>query len=155
IAELNATNNALVRSYTWGLDLSGSLDAAGGIGGLLLLNSPAAGPNFYAFDGNGNNAAFVSGTHRDLTAAYEYEGFGGSTKATGPMAKENSFRFSTKRIDTVTDLVLYELRPYCPSEGRFICMDPVEEQGGNNLYAFAANDPVKNADALGLIIVCD
>ncbi len=28
-------NNALVRSYIWGLDLSGSLQGAGGVGGLL------------------------------------------------------------------------------------------------------------------------
>src|SRR5206468_4336619 len=43
IAELNATNNALIRSYAWGLDLSGSLDGAGGVGGLLMLNSAANG----------------------------------------------------------------------------------------------------------------
>ena len=37
LAELNATNNAVVRSYAWGLDLSGTLDEAGGIGGLLMV----------------------------------------------------------------------------------------------------------------------
>ena len=30
LAELNATNNALVRSYLWGSDLSGSMTGAGG-----------------------------------------------------------------------------------------------------------------------------
>jgi hypothetical protein len=35
--DANATNStlALVRSYTWGLDLSGSMQGAGGVGGLL------------------------------------------------------------------------------------------------------------------------
>ena len=43
IAELNASDNALVRSYVWGLDLSdaqagpGILQAAGGVGRLLWL----------------------------------------------------------------------------------------------------------------------
>jgi hypothetical protein len=35
LAELNATNNAVVRSYLWGLDMSGSLQDAGGVGGFL------------------------------------------------------------------------------------------------------------------------
>ena len=34
VAELNATNNDLIRSYAWGLDLSGSEQGAGGVGGL-------------------------------------------------------------------------------------------------------------------------
>ena len=37
LAELNATNNAVIRSYLWGLDLSGSEQGAGGVGGLLRL----------------------------------------------------------------------------------------------------------------------
>jgi YD repeat-containing protein len=37
IVELNATNNALVRTYVWGLDLSGTMDGAGGVGGLLWV----------------------------------------------------------------------------------------------------------------------
>jgi len=39
IAELNASDNALVRSYVWGLDLSGTEQGAGGVGGLLWLTS--------------------------------------------------------------------------------------------------------------------
>ena len=35
VDELNATNNAVIRSYLWGLDLSGTLQGAGGVGGLL------------------------------------------------------------------------------------------------------------------------
>jgi hypothetical protein len=39
IAELNARDNALVRSYVWGLDLSGTMDGAGGVGGLVMMTS--------------------------------------------------------------------------------------------------------------------
>ena len=39
--------------YVWGLDLSGSLQGAGGIGGLLAAS--LSGTNvFYSYDGNGN-----------------------------------------------------------------------------------------------------
>jgi len=39
IAELRASDNALVRTYVWGLDLSGTDQGAGGVGGLLWLTS--------------------------------------------------------------------------------------------------------------------
>ena len=38
IAEMNATNNAVLRSYVWGIDLSGTQTGAGGVGGLLIMN---------------------------------------------------------------------------------------------------------------------
>ncbi|MGN6641901.1 MAG: RHS repeat domain-containing protein, partial [Verrucomicrobiota bacterium] len=47
LAELNGTNNALVRRYTWGLDLSGSMDGAGGVGGLLWMKADSD-PQFCA-----------------------------------------------------------------------------------------------------------
>jgi len=58
IVELNATDNTLMRSYVWGLDLSETLEGAGGVGGLLWVtlhtaSGPAAGTQFAAYDGNG------------------------------------------------------------------------------------------------------
>src|SRR5713101_2003592 len=51
-------------TFTWGLDLSGSLQGAGGVGGLLwvseMSNSPITNSSFAAYDGNGNVAALVS-----------------------------------------------------------------------------------------------
>ncbi len=34
------TGTTLEKSYTWGMDLSGSMQAAGGVGGLLLIPDP-------------------------------------------------------------------------------------------------------------------
>jgi YD repeat-containing protein len=101
IAELNATNNALVRSYVWGTDLGGMFGGAGGIGGLLMINSTANGAHFVAYDGAGNVAALVSAAGGSVSAVYEYEPFGRTIRSTGAMAKENRFRFSTKRTDDV------------------------------------------------------
>src|SRR5690606_31940007 len=41
LAEL-AANDSVVRSYVWGVDLSGSMQGAGGVGGLLALNDGTA-----------------------------------------------------------------------------------------------------------------
>lgn len=43
----------------------------------------------------------------------------------------------------------YGLRYYSPSLGRFVNKDPIEEQGGINLYAFCANNGVNHWDYLG------
>ncbi len=42
----------VTRKFTWGLDLSGALPGAGGLGGLL---APVEGSSYwYFYDGNGN-----------------------------------------------------------------------------------------------------
>jgi len=38
---------------------------------------------------------------------------------------------------------------YSPSQGRFTSRDPIEEEGGLNLYAFCENDPINYVDFLG------
>lgn len=150
IAELNATNNALVRSYTWGLDLSGSLGGAGGVGGLLALNSVANGAHFYAYDGNGNASALVKASDGTESARYEYGPFGEVLRATGPMAMENRFQYSTKRCDPTTDLLLYEHRVFRTDVGKWLSCDPIEESGGLHLYGFVSNSPLVWVDSDGL-----
>ena len=52
---------SLLHSFTWGLDLSGSMQGAGGVGGLLWLDDPSHTnvAQFVASDGNGNVMALV------------------------------------------------------------------------------------------------
>jgi RHS repeat-associated protein len=152
IAELRASDNALVRTYVWGLDLSGTEQGAGGLGGLLMFThhgSPVA-THFSAYDGNGNGVVLVSASDGSPTARYEYGPFGEPIRVTGPAAALNPFRFSTKRVDPTTDLLLYEYRPYRPTLGRWLSRDPLDEQGGYNLYAFVLNESVNEFDIHGL-----
>src|SRR5262249_37907667 len=60
VAEVNATNNSLIRSFMWGVDLSGSVQGAGGAGGLLGVNGTGSGVHFAAYDANGNVSALVA-----------------------------------------------------------------------------------------------
>ena len=158
LAELNATNNALVRHYAWGLDLSGTMDeaglprqstaTAGGVGGLLWMRSGPA-VYFCEYDGNGNVVGLVQGNGAQV-AVYEYDPFGRTLRATGSQAKNNPFRFSTKRANDTTDFVLYEYRVYDPNAGRWPNRDPIGEIGGFNLYGMVDNDPVNLVDPAGL-----
>jgi RHS repeat-associated protein len=143
--------SAQVSRFVWGLDLSGTLQAAGGIGGLLCasLGGPGSPSTvFYSFDANGNVTDLVS-TNGVLAAHYDYDPFGEVICQTGPEAANMPFGFSTRYTDRETGLVMFPTRPYSPTLGRFLTHDPIEELGGNNLYAFVANDPVNAIDPLG------
>jgi RHS repeat-associated protein len=76
--------------------------------------------------------------------------FGEVVRATGPMARANPFRFSTKYQDDETDLLYYGHRYYNPSLGRWISRDRLEEYAGFNIFEFSLNDPSSLIDILGL-----
>ena len=61
-----------------------------------------------------------------------------------------SLRFSTKYLDPETGFYYYGFRYYDPNLGRWLTRDPIEEQGGLNLYGFCGNDAVNRVDRLGL-----
>ncbi len=147
----SAGNNALVRSYTWGLDASGSMQGAGGVGGLLMVNAGSGGVHFPAYDLNGNVIGLVNAANGNISAKYEYGTFGEVFSSVGDMAKVNPFGFSTKYTDNETDLLYYGYRYYSPALGRWLSRDPIEEQGGLNLYGFVNNDPVNKWDKLGML----
>jgi RHS repeat-associated protein len=117
---------------------------------LVAINDSVNGFHFSAFDGNGNVVTLVKAADGTISAQYEYGPFGEVIRATGPMAKANPFRFSTRFDDDETDFLYYGYRYYNPSTGRWISRDPMEEQGGLNVYGVAANDAVDEYDSLGL-----
>jgi len=149
IAEFNGlASNAVVRTYVWGTDLSGSLQGAGGVGGLLAVNTASA-TYFPTFDGNGNVTGLVNAADGSLAAEFEFDPFGNVIKAVGAAANAQPFGFSTKYTDTETNLVYYGMRWYSPNVGRFFSRDPIGELGGSNIYGFVGNDPISWYDYLG------
>ena len=127
----------LLRRNVWGLDLSGSLQGAGGVGGLLAVqNHGGTAPQTTTpvYDGNGNILAYHTLTTGVKVADFAYGPFGEPLKAYGSAAKNHPFRFSTKYTDEETGLVLYQLRPYRPDLGRWLQKDRIGERGGANLY---------------------
>lgn len=155
VAELNAlASNAPVRTYVWGTDLSGSMQGAGGVGGLLFSNShlpSSISAGFAAsFDGNGNVIAYVDMATGAKSATYEYGAFGETLIGEGVAHEVMPFRFSTKYTDSETGLLYYGLRYYSPSVGRWLNRDPIEERGGLNVYTFLNNSSISNTDYLGM-----
>ena len=144
---------SLLTSFTWGTDLSGTMQGAGGVGGLLAITDyrpGTAGTYFPAYDGNGNVVALVNAADGSIAAQYEYGPFGEVIRATGPMARANPFRFSTKYQDDETDLLYYGYRYYDPTTGRWLSRDAMGEVGSMNLFVFTQNNPASRLDPLGL-----
>jgi len=132
IQERDANNLPQV-TYTRGRDMSGSLQGAGGIGGLLArtdnsltLNSQlsTSAHAYYHADGNGNVTALVN-TNGVVVAKYEYDPFGNILAMSGPMANANLYRFSSKEFHQNSGLIYYLYRFYSPSLQRWVNRDPI------------------------------
>jgi RHS repeat-associated protein len=138
----------LVESYLWGMDLSGSMQGAGGVGGLLAVTD-STGSYYPTYDGNGNVSEYLDSSSA-VAAHYEYDPFGNTVVSTGPKVADFAHRFSTKPQDFETGLYYYGYRYYDPVTGRWPSRDPIGEDGGVNLYAFVENDGINKWDLLGL-----
>jgi len=53
-------------------------------------------------------------------------------------------------VNTLTGLYYYGYRWYAPNLQRWVNRDPIQEEGGINLYRFAQNDSVNFVDLFGL-----
>ena len=150
-------NNVPLITYTRGSDLSGSLEGAGGIGGLLartsnsyLLTSDSSSAHaFYHADGNGNITALVNGLG-SVVARYLYDPYGNLLAKGGALADANLYRFSSKELHANSGLYYYGYRYYEPALQRWLTMDPADEDSGINLYMFLSNAPPQRYDAYGL-----
>ena len=127
----------LPTKYFWGPDLSGTEQGAGGVGGLLAVGIDGT-FHLPLYDHNGNIVRYIAEDGAS-SAACVYDPFGSVISTAGPLADTFTFGFSTKPLDRETGLVAYQRRFHSPSLGRFLNRDPIEEKGGENLYAFCAN----------------
>jgi RHS repeat-associated protein len=151
IGEYNSSGNTLTlaASYTWGLDITGDLDEAGGVGALLQVTLAGAGTHLAVYDANGNVNGLINRATGSLSAIYEYSSFGETLAAYGAAAAANAIRFSSKYADVETGFIWYGFRYLDPTTGRWLGRDPIEEQGGLNLYSFCGNNGINHWDYLG------
>lgn len=132
-------DNTIRQTYVWA---DGS---DGGIGRLLALRQ-ASGQYAYLYDGRGNVIGLVDGAGQ-WVARYTYDAFGVLTQAAGEL--DQPYRFSTKAYEPETGLSDFGYRFYDAGLGRWMTRDPMVENGGLNLYAYAGGDPINRVDPTG------
>ena len=115
----------VTNTYVWGLDLSGTQQGAGGIGGLLsvMRNGTAY---FPCYDANGNISEYVDASGA-VVAHREYDAYGNTVASSGQMVNDFNFWFSSKYLDQETGLYYYGHRYYSPEIGRWASRDPIHE----------------------------
>ena len=140
------TINGPATYNVWGLDLDGTFQGCGGVGGLLnIAKSNILYGAFY--DANGNVSEYVS-SDGFISTHYEYSGFGEPMVSNG---EQFTHQFCTKPYCEMTRLSEYQYRIFPAYLGRWVNYDPLQDSGGINLYQYAKNDPCAFFDYLGLI----
>lgn len=152
VGDLSASDGATpLRGYIWGPDFTDARGLAGGAGALLAQTS-ASGIAYAMPDQHGNIAGYLD-ANGNIVAAWEYSPFGKIVNSYGNVASY-PIGYSSKYADPESGLVYYGMRYYSAKHGRFINRDPLEEDGGNNLYAMTQNRGVSGWDVLGLTTIC-
>ncbi len=148
ISVYNTNDTKPNETYSWGRDLSGSIEGAGGVGGLLLVSGANLNKDWlYHYDANGN-VTEITDKDATLRDSYQYDGSG--RLITTPELSDNRYRFSTKYQDSETGFYYYGYRYFGSQGGRWLSRDPIAEEGGLNLYGFVENDSINSADSLGM-----
>lgn len=137
----------LRRTFSWGLDLSGTFQGAGGVGGLLAMKNTDGSIYYPTYDANGNVMSYLdeSGEHE---VQMNYDPFGNIVSGNGTHA-DFPHKFSTKYTDNETGLLYYGYRYLDPLTGRWPSRDPIGESGGVNIYGFVGNRTINEWDLLG------
>jgi RHS repeat-associated protein len=93
-----------------------------------LFGSPH-GHCFCSSEGKPSDQFLVADTaERNAASESRYGPCGELLRVTGPMARANPFRFSTKHQDHETDLLYHRYRYYNASTGRWLSRDPIAER---------------------------
>jgi RHS repeat-associated protein len=121
----------------------------GPAGDLASYTGPPTGtPTYLYYDGHGNLTAEADPTGTQ-TANHTYDPFGAPLD-TAPL-NSTLHRYLgewDKQYDTSNNLILMGARPYDPTLGRFLSIDPIDG-GSLNTYDYADQDPINNYDLDG------
>ncbi|HMO52521.1 MAG TPA: RHS repeat-associated core domain-containing protein [Kiritimatiellia bacterium] len=149
-AELNSTNG-VIRTFTWGLDVSGTVGGAGGIGGLVGIRSYIPGTNYFVRSNGRGNVTEVRRTNGAVVANYSYAPYGQLLTDTGSYSQP--FRFQTKLYHGRSGYTAWPLRWYDPQAGRWLSRDLIGEDGGINLFQHVGSNPINLIDPDGRFIL--
>ncbi len=135
VAEFDAAGNVTTRYAHGAFGLVGRFDAAGD-------------PAFYQFDSPGSTTA-LTGDGGAILNEYEYLPFGEIVSSTEAVANPFTYVGALGVMDEGGGLRFMRNRYYDAGVGSFTSLDPLRVPP-TEPYGYAANDPIRNVDPLGL-----
>ena len=102
-----------------------------------------------------NNVTLITDESNRVLERVSYDSFGVPAfrdAEYGPAESVTGNRrlFTGREWEPALGVYNYRARFYSPQAGRFVAPDPIGIEGGLNLYAYCANNPVNLTDPLGL-----
>lgn len=88
-------------------------------------------------------------------ASYSFNAYGQLTAMQESISSD--FQFAGYYSHERSSLNLTRMRAYSSKIGRWISRDPINEEGGLNMFSYVLNRPISATDPLGLdiVIICD
>ena len=111
------------------------------------MNAKGDGKFYYTRDHLGSIRE-VTNSSGVLQARYDYDVWGNSVVLSGNMNLDFGYTGHYFHAPSGLNLSLY--RPYKPALGRWLSRDPIEEEGGINLYGYVHNNSSNLIDPFGL-----
>jgi RHS repeat-associated protein len=144
-------NGTLIKQWIWdgGAQPAEERDPAGNVTKRFFgAGEQIGGINYYFTTDHLGSVREMTDSTGAIRARYEYDPYGRQTKVSGDLESDFGFTGFYRHQASGLNLTLY--RAYDPELGRWISRDPIAEQGGLNLYAYVANNPLSLVDTFGL-----
>jgi RHS repeat-associated protein len=107
-----------------------------------------SGTNYYFTRDHLGSVREVTGTSGTMLARYDYDPYGRMTVVSGSFNADFGYAGMYYHAPSGLNLTLY--RAYNADWGRWINRDPIEENGGLNLYDYVRNSSINYVDPFGL-----
>lgn len=148
IREYSASSLTSTLQFLWATDRAESRDASGNVLNRYFHQGQATSgsQSFYTND-HLNSVRESTDASGNILSEYAYSPYGTVSKVQGVV--NSDYQFAGLYLHQRSSLNLTSYRVYSSSLGRWLSRDPIQEEGGTNLYGYVANDPIDEVDPTG------